>query len=290
VGDLMLDQGYFQDQAEFLMFQKNGFRQPSWADVIGTDKYGLYAEVNIKRVRQRFRWIYPGRFFMGSPEWEVDRRNNETLHEVIVTKSYWLADTVCTQALWQAVMDSKNPSYFEDKQRPVEIASWSNVQDFISKLNHFKPDLELCLPTEAEWEYACRAGTNTAFSFGENVTPEQVNYYGSYPYADGEKGLYRGKTVAIKSLPANAWGLYELHGNVWEWCQDWYGDYPTESWLDPQGPKTGDNRVLRGGSWRSSGRFVRSALRYGDGPSLAHGSAGLRLARGQTSKISKKSK
>ena len=116
------------------------------------------------------------------------------------------------------------------------------------------------LPTEAEWEYACRAGTNTPFSFGDNITPEQVNYDGNYPYADGKKGLYREKTVPVKSLPANAWGLYEMHGNVWEWCQDWYGDYPAEPVTNPEGSQAGVERVVRGGSWDFSTRWSARAL------------------------------
>jgi len=282
VGDVMLEQGYFQDQAEFFMFQKHGFRQPSWADVIGTDKYGLYAEVNIKQVIQRFRWIAPGRFWMGSPESEVDRGRDEIFHEVIVTKAYWLADTVCTQALWQVVIGG-NPSYFKGEQRPLERVSWQNVRDFINKLNQFKPGWELRLPTEAEWEYACRAGTNTPFSFGGNVTPARVNYCGDHYYADGKKGLYRRETVVVKTLPPNAWGLYEMHGNVWEWCQDWYGDYPTQFQLDPQGPNTGDDRVLRGGGWYNGGGYVRAAYRLNYRPSDANSNTGFRLARSQTS-------
>ena len=126
------------------------------------------------------------------------------------------------------------------------------------------PGLDLRLPTEEEWEYACRAGTTKPFSFGENITPEQVNYDGGYPYSGGKKGKNRGETVEVGSFPCNDWGLYEMHGNVWEWCSDWYGEYPLGPVVDPTGPEGGGLRVLRGGSWIDDGGNVRSADRGGD--------------------------
>jgi len=139
------------------------------------------------------------------------------------------------------------------------------------------------LPTEAEWEYACGSGTKTPFSFGESISPERVDYAGNYPYAGGEKDLYRQKTVPVASLPANPWGLYEMHGNVLEWCADWYGDYPMEPQVDPQGPQTGDFRVLRGGSWSNVGGIVRSADRGGYEPGKRLDCIGFRLALGPDS-------
>jgi len=252
----------------------------SWADNSGHDEYGLYAELICQEASQIFRWICPGRFWMGSPEAEVDRRDDETLHEVILTKGFWLADTACIQHLWRPLMGD-NPSGFMGKLRPVEKVSWSNIQDFINKLNHAKPGLQLRLPTESEWEYACRAGTTTPFNFGENITPEQVNYDGDNPYADGKKGLRWGETVEVKSLPANDWGLYEMHGNVWEWCADWYGAYAAGPLIDPQGPATGSARVLRGGSCFDGASNVRSALREGYDPDdHYYNGSGFRLARG----------
>jgi len=252
----------------------------SWADNSDHDEYGLYAELICQEAKQTFRWIRPGRFWMGSPEAEVDRRYNETLHEVTLTKGFWLADTACIQHLWRPLM-GENPSFFMGKLRPVEKVSWSNTQVFIDKLNQAKPGLQLRLPTEAEWEYACRAGTTSPFSFGGNITSVQVNYDGDNPYADGKKGLRWGETVEVKSLPANDWGLYEMHGNVWEWCADWYGAYAARPLIDPQGPTTGSARVLRGGSWISSGRDVRSAVREGYDPDdHYYNGSGFRLARG----------
>ena len=197
-----------------------------------------------------------------------------------LTKGFWLADTACTQALWQAVM-GENPSSFRGADRPVEQVSWEDCQEFLERVNNETPRLNLRFPTEAEWEYACRAGTTTPFWFGAAITTDQVNFDGNYPYADGEKGRFREETVPVKTLPPNGWGLYEMHGNLWEWCLDRHGDYPTTEAVDPLGATQGDDRVLRGGSWYDVGRDCRSAYRGGDLPGYRHGSVGLRLARGQ---------
>jgi sulfatase modifying factor 1 len=252
----------------------------SWASDWGQDRYGLWVAFTYKKSRQCLRWIKPGTFMMGSPENEPERYKDEHLHEVTMTQGFWMADTACTQALWQAVM-RENPSAFKGADRPVENVSWNDCREFINKINGLKPGLNLRFPTEAEWEYACRAGTQTPFWFGENVTPEQVNYDGNYPYAGGKKGKYREETVEVKSLPCNGWGLYQMHGNVWEWCADWYGNYPKGSVIDPVGPSNGSPRVLRGGSWFYYGRFVRSASRYGLVPANRNDVTGFRLARGQ---------
>ncbi|MGE5341989.1 MAG: formylglycine-generating enzyme family protein [Candidatus Omnitrophota bacterium] len=264
------------DEAELII---EPMVKPKWADSIGCDRYGLFADFSIKGVTQRMRWIRPGRFMMGSPNNEPERDDDERLHEVILTHGFWLADTCCTQALWQAVM-KKNPSHFKGNNRPVERVSWEDCQTFIDRINQKKKDLDLRLPTEAEWEYACRAGTTTPFSFGKTITPEQVNYNGKFPYAVGKEGKYREETVDVKSLPCNNWGLYEMHGNVWEWCSDWFGDYPTELILDPKGPDLGDSRVLRGGGWLNDARYVRSAMRGSFDPGFRDGLIGFRLSRG----------
>jgi formylglycine-generating enzyme required for sulfatase activity len=253
----------------------------TWACEWGQDRAGLFMDINIHGVQQRFRWIEPGAFLMGSPDSELERLDRESLHEVTITSGYWLADTACTQALWMALMKG-NRSKFKDNN-PVETISWEEVQQFIDKLNTKYRGLEARLPSEAEWEYACRAGTNTAFSFGNNITPEQVNYYGNHPYAGGKKGLYRECTVEVKSLPANPWGLYEMHGNVWEWCEDWFGDYPSHTVVDSIGPDEGVGRVRRGGSWYYNGGDARSAYCSGLQPSDRYLSTGFRLALGRAS-------
>ncbi len=258
------------------------FDMPSWVNTWGQDKYGFYADLVFKSVVQRFRWIVPGSFLMGSPDNEVDRDDDEIQHQVTLTKGYWLADSACTQELWLAVMGNNPSDFASDVNNPVESVSWHDVQKFIQQLNGYYQDLNAQLPTEAAWEYACRAGTTTAFSFGENITPRQVNYAGNYPYAKGDKGLYRKKTVAVKSLTPNSWGLYEMHGNVWEWCVDGKRYYTTQAISDPVGSEDkAASRVLRGGSWIRSGGYARSACRRGGVPDGAYHYFGFRLALGQ---------
>lgn len=253
--------------------------KPIWASASGTDQYGIYADLECKGVVQRFRFIKAGTFWMGSPEDEGGRSDDETLHQIILSKAFWLADTACTQALWQTVMGN-NPAYFKGDQNPVEQVSWKDAQSFIQKLKQQIVGLSLRLPTEAEWEYACRAGTRTPFSFGANISPEQANYDGNYPYANAAKGLYRQKTVAVKSLPVNPWGLYEMHGNVWEWCEDGYAEYPSQAITGPSGASASAYRVLRGGSWDAFGRYLRSASRNLYAPDNRNNNIGFRLALG----------
>ncbi len=247
------------------------FQKPGWASRVGRDRFGLFADLEIQGIIQRFRWLEPGSFMMGSPEDEPERLDEETQYKVILNQGFWLADSTVAQELWQLVM-GKNPSNFKSRQRPVETVSWEDIRKFIDKLNKLMPGLSVCLPTETQWEYGCRAGSITPFSFGDTITPEQVNYDGNYPYNDGKKGAYREQTVAVKTLPCNAWGLYEMHGNVWEWCQDWF--------LEDLGPEEGGNRVVRGGSWLNYGRFVRSAIRVRAHPGDRRDYIGFRLARG----------
>ncbi len=256
-----------------------------WASAFGEDEFGYWMEFSFKGVTQRLRWIHPGHFLMGSPPDEPERiKERESQHLIRLTKGYWLADTPCTQGLWQAVM-GENSSKFKDEedslQKPVESVSWNDCQQFIARLNEGTPGLGVHLPNEAQWEYACRAGTSTPFSFGDNISTEQVNYNGNYPYGNAKKGEFRAKTAPVKSLPPNGWGLYEMHGNVWEWCSDWFWDhYEKDKQVDPTGPKKGADRVLRGGSWISGGRYVRSASRDRYSPDNRDYFTGLRLARG----------
>jgi len=262
-----IENGFWWDEADFFDWQQNTFGNLDWADDVGIDVYGVYAHFSVGKVKQRLRWIWPGTFMMGSPEREQERLNNETQHEVTLSEGFWLAETACHQALWQTVV-GENPSRFKGEQRPVEMVSWEDCQRFIQAINEKRPGLNLRLPTEAEWEYACRAGTTTPFSFGENVTPEQVNYNGK-------------QTVVVKSMPCNGWGLFEMHGNVYEWCQDWYREYPSGPVVDPTGSETGSARVLRGGGWVAYARICRSAFRYYSVPDYRTLNYGFRLARGQ---------
>jgi formylglycine-generating enzyme required for sulfatase activity len=261
-----------------------------WASCWGEDNYGVFQEFTYKNVIQRMRWIPPGKFMMGSPESEADRETNETQHEVILTQGFWLADTACTQELWEAVMGENPSSFKDDPHNPVERVSWEMVcgkgphggegDFFLKRLNAALPGLDLCLPTEAQWEYACRAGTETAFWWGNELTTEDANYNGKYPYAGGAKGEYREKTVPVKTFKRNARGLWQMHGNVWEWCKDWFGPYPRGTIMDPGGADAGTSRVLRGGGWGLDGRILRSAYRFYVQPSYAWNLSGFRLARG----------
>jgi formylglycine-generating enzyme required for sulfatase activity len=215
-------------------------------------------------ITQRLRWIEPGEFLMGSPEDEPERFSDEgPRHRVRLSQGYWLADTACSQAFWQAVMGG-NPSRFtDDPQNPVENVSWDDVQGFLDQLKTLFPGLDADLPTEAEWEYACRAGTETAFSWGNRITPEQANYNGNHVYADGPKGAYRKKTLPVKSFRPNPWGLYQMHGNVDEWCADGQRKYSAEAQVNPRGPAVSDKvgPVVRGGSWLDEPRWLRAAYR-----------------------------
>jgi formylglycine-generating enzyme required for sulfatase activity len=248
---------------------------PPWASSWGEDADGLWLTLSLNGIRQLFRWIRPGSFLMGAPAEETEGYylpSKETQHEVTLTKGFWLAETAVTQELWQVVMKS-NPSGFSGLQRPVERVSWLEAQRFLQRLNGLIPGLTARLPTEAEWEYACRADNAAPFAFGEEIRPEQVNYN---PSAEEGEKLYRRQTVLVKSLPANAWGLYEMHGNVWEWCQDaWQEDEPV---IHPQMPERGDLRVVRGGSWVCSAAYVRSASRDRHYADYSSGSSGFRIA------------
>ena len=266
-------------------FWKGG-QAPAWASGWGQDEYGLWVEFVVESgesiVTQRLRWIIPGQFMMGSPENEAERDDDEgPQHQVTISQGYWMFDTAVTQALWLAVMGD-NPSRFQGDDRPVEQVSWDDCQQFIKKLNDLKPGLDLKLLTEAQWEYACRAGSLSPFSFGDNVTSEQANYDGNYPYSDGEKGLDREETVHVKTFSPNAWGLYQMHGNVDEWCLDGQRQYEDNAELDPIGPlEKGASRVVRGGAWFSVARFLRAAYRLALAPDDRIYYLGLRCARVQ---------
>ncbi len=252
-----------------------------WAIAWGEDAYGLWQACAIAGVRQVMRWCPPGRFLMGSPADEPERSEREPRHEVTLTHGLWLAETACTQALWQAVTGT-NPARFQgDPEHPVEQVSWLDCQDFIARANRLRgAGLVLRLPTEAEWEYACRAGTRTAFSFGHALDTGRANYDGNHPYNKGPKVEYRERTLPVPSFAPNPWGLYQMDVNVWEWCADWAGPYPAGAVSDPRGPADGTYRVLRGGAWCSRGRELRSAFRLSNLPHYRFTGIGLRLAAG----------
>jgi formylglycine-generating enzyme required for sulfatase activity/serine/threonine protein kinase len=251
-------------------------------DPLATQEVDLGQGVKIELV-----WCPAGSFMMGSPESETDRDLDEKQHRVTLTKGFWLGKTEVTQRQWEAVMGS-NPSYSpKGANFPMRAVMWDSCQVFIKKLNerlqagNAKPE-NFRLPTEAEWEYACRAGTATTFHYGDRLDASMANVDGDYYSSSGAtNSAIRKRTVEVGSFVPNAWGLFDMHGNVSEWCQDVYGDYPTGSVTDPKGPDSGLHRVNRGGDWYNISRYCRSAARYRFLPNVigTFSSFGLRLAR-----------
>ena len=212
--------------------------------------------------------VTAGKFVMGSPKSEEDRRDNEKQHEVTLTKPFYMGKYEVTQEQYEAVM-GKNPSETDKGPKlPVTRVSWEDCQEFIKKLNA-KTNGGYRLPTEAEWEYSCRAGTTTAYSFGDKITPKDANIFDSKIF----------KPVAVGSYKPNAFGLYDMHGNVNEWCEDWHGDYPAGAVTDPKGPATGKYRVLRVGSFDLLVSKARSSNRSDVTPTSRDSCIGFRLAR-----------
>ena len=240
---------------------------------------GVRKTLEINGIDYAFRYCPAGSFLMGSPESEPKRFSNETLHRVILD-GFWLLETEVTQAMWKAVMRN-NPSAFSSggmystdvhgldaSNFPVERISWEECQEFIKKLNSsgIAPvGFKFCLPSEAEWEYACRAGTTTPFSWGTTLNGDKANCDGNYPYGTLTKGKFLERATKVGSYAANPWGLYDMHGNVYEWCADFYdSDYyeNTNNARNPINTTKGASRVLRGGSWNNGSKDCRSANRY----------------------------
>lgn len=229
----------------------------------------------------KFVYIRPGSFMMGSPSGEAGRDNDEKQHRVTLTRGYYIQTTEVTQGQWERVMGS-NPSHFKNcgSDCPVEMVSWEDCQKFIRKLNQMEGSEKYRLPTEAEWEYAARAGSRTAFANG-SITETgcghdlSLNVMGWYCGNSGKM------THSVSGKAPNAWGLYDMHGNVYEWCQDWFGGYPSGSVTDPEGASSGAHRVNRGGSWGDVARHCRSAYRSRNEPGLRNDLRGFRLARAQ---------
>jgi formylglycine-generating enzyme required for sulfatase activity len=227
---------------------------------------------------------------MGSPEDEEGRRDSEgPQHEVTFANTFFMAKYPITQAQWRAVAAmpqverelNSAPSRFKGDNRPVEQVTWYDVVEFCARLSqHTGRDYRL--PTEAEWEYACRAGTTTPFHFGETITSDLANYRANVTYGSGPKGEYRRQTTEVGSFPANAFGLYDMHGNVIEWCQDWwhenYEGSPTDGSTWQEGDST--RRVLRGGSWDDLPEYCRSAFRDGLAPDDTSDDVGFRVVCG----------
>ncbi|MBA2482455.1 MAG: SUMF1/EgtB/PvdO family nonheme iron enzyme [Planctomycetes bacterium] len=234
---------------------------PAPGDSAAEDSFGRYQDVTIFGVVQRFRWCPPGTFLMGSPDDESGRGRDEDIHQVTLTRGFWLADSECTQALWVRILES-SPSMIQDEHHPVERVSWETCQEFIARLNEVVPGLRARLPSESEWEYACRAGGADDGSLDGTTWHARNTGKGTQP---------------VKQLQPNPWGFYDIHGNVAEWCEDRYAPYPKPLAVDPIDLSPGAH-VLRGGSYRESPKGCRSAHRDHGRPRYLSGCVGLRLA------------
>ena len=260
-------------------FELERYTSPKWANGSGRSHSGPWASIEFGGVIQRFCWIPAGIFLMGSPENEPERNENEIQHRVILSRGFWMAETPVTQALWTAVMgEANNPSRFKDPLRPVETISWKDAQIFIATLQQKRADLQLSLPTEAQWEYSCRAGATSS-----------KNYESHQAQAETQKPIPKKVgSRRVKLGSPNPWGLYDMLGNIEEWCQDWFGPYLTRAHkeqgpegyvrLNPTGPQEGTERALRGCGWSMPKGQLRAAYRSHLDPTIRLEYFGARLA------------
>ncbi len=238
------------------------------------------------KLGMEFVLIPAGTFNMGSPTNEKYRDEDELIHSVTISQPFYMQTTEVTQKQWTAVMgDNPSAADWRGGQSPVERVSWNDCQDFINKLNKMGVG-QYRLPTEAEWEYACRAGTVTPYWFGDTLDCSQAmfgnnTYKGPTNCVDyvEKKGWETDAPAPVKSFPPNGWGLYDMHGNVWEWCQDWYGKYEVGPVTDPTGPEKGHERVRRGGSFFKYPWYLRSANRNIAHPQSRYHTTGFRLVK-----------
>jgi sulfatase modifying factor 1 len=252
-------------------------------------------------LKMKFCWCPSGRFTMGSPASEPDREKDEDQVSVTLTRGFWLGKHEVTQGEWERIMratlaeqrdkaDPKYSLYGEGANYPMYYVNHDEATEFCRKLTdqerkaaRLPADWEYRLPTEAQWEYACRAGTKTATAFGDKLGSDQANFDGNSPYNGADKGEYLKRTAIVGSYKANAWGLHDMHGNVWEWCRDWYKE-TLPGGTDPDVTEKASYRVLRGGCWSDEGGLCRSALRRRNTPDDRHLYIGFRLAAVQSSK------
>jgi formylglycine-generating enzyme required for sulfatase activity len=223
----------------------------AWSSAAGRDAHGVWADLTVNGVVQRFRLILPGTFEMGTPVGGWQRQPDETAHLVTLTRAFWLADSDCTQAFWSAVAPTNPSDNYGDPRRPVDSVSWNDCMTFIDHLNAGIAGLNAGMPTEAEWEYACRAGTTTPFP-GDDINA--IAWYA---------GNARNESHPVKQKAPNPWGLYDMIGNMNNWCSDCIGDYPDAPVTDPLGPATGWGHRIRGASWSCEAYLCRSAIRNG---------------------------
>jgi uncharacterized protein (TIGR02996 family) len=273
-----------------LRTQPTSAEQPDWhrrADELQKQGVRVPAPTLTNAVGMQLALIPAGRFRMGSPDSEADRSDDEgPVHEVAITQPFFLGVYPVTQGEYQRVMGS-NPSHFSksgggkakvkklDTQRfPVESVSWEDAGEFCRRLSELPEECAAGrayrLPSEAEWEYSCRGGALSyqTFHLGDSLSSTQANFNGNYPYGQAKKGPFVERPTLVGQYQPNGFGLFDMHGNVWEWCADWYGDdyYRSSLAEDPQGPASGGGRVLRGGSWVDDGWGCRRAGRYDSAP------------------------
>jgi formylglycine-generating enzyme required for sulfatase activity len=241
-------------------------------------------------------WVPAGSYVMGSPTNETQRSSNETQHNVTLTKGFFMSKYLVTQSSFLSLMNT-NPSYFTpargftlDLTRPVEQVTWFDATNYCSQLTQLDraagrifTNWSYRLPTESEWEYACRAGTVTPVYYGSNLLSGMANFDGEFEYwagigtSNNPTGILLNRTSSVGSYQPNPWGLLDMAGNLWEWCQDWFGNYPTGPVTDPPGPATGLARVFRGGAFNAPGRYCRSAYRDSYLPSSGFNTVGFRV-------------
>jgi uncharacterized protein (TIGR02996 family) len=249
-------------------------------------------------IGMEFVLLPAGEFRMGSPVSEESREEIENIHFVKITHPYFIGKYQVTQLHYSTVMGN-NPSYFseawfnrddeddgyavrrETSHHPVERVDYAAAVAFCNALSDLPEERELQrkyrLPTEAEWEYACRAGTHSPYWFGRTSDTFWANFDGNYPYGNIAAGQYHAHTTPVGSYPPNAFGLFDMHGNVWEWCLDWFGEYDLLMTVDPRGPVEGTDCIIRGGSWDSYPRDARCAHRRRESPEFSHAVCGFRV-------------
>jgi formylglycine-generating enzyme len=238
------------------------------------------------------RWIPPGSFMMGSDASEVGRNGDETPHRVTLTNGFWMSRYEITQGEYAALMGTNPSSFPLGLDYPVESLRWDQAANYCARLTiqeqaagRLPPGYVYRLPTEAEWEYACRATSTTPFHFGSSLTGTLANFDGKRPYppipGGDSTGTFRGQTTPVGSYSTNQFGLLDMHGNVFEWCADWYGPYPSGAVTNPAGPATATQRVFRGGGWGDSGAQCRSAIRWAQTPDFISYAIGFRVVLGR---------
>jgi formylglycine-generating enzyme required for sulfatase activity len=236
-------------------------------------------------IGMEFVLIPAGSFIMGSPPGEPKRHKTEVQHKVKISRPFYMQTTEVTLKQWRSLMRRKFFGRRKGKSNaPVVRVSWHDCIKFIKRLNNLNEGTYR-LPTEAEWEYTCRAGTKTAYSWGDSIDCSKALYNNSVLESGDcldyvrSRGLDVNRPVPVKSYPPNGWGLYDMHGNVWEWCLDWYGDYSKGLTVDPSGPDSGTEKIRRGGSWFKHGYSCRSANRAHGHPPTRYKTTGFRVVR-----------